>query len=191
MKKLPFYLFCTLISFHLSAQKTPNKVSQKPSPALSFCAAIAKVRSGIEDDFKKIRSKIQKQYSNSYGEIGYGFNGSVKVPGALNNIVEANSSYPDVYKCFFGTSETMEQAMKKLEVVKKQLTDCLNNFTLTERPNYLGHYAIYYEFLENRTDGPTPHKIALFLLKHLPLSMSNSYSVFIEIDGASPKGTDH
>ena len=195
MKKLFILCICSFESFCLFAQKTTTAKTTN-----NFCMMLSKVRSHVPDSFDRMKVGDMISYYNSrehdvQHEVGLGYKGTVKIPGAVYCFVETGygSQQPDYYVAFFGTFATVELATKKLESIRKQLIPCLAGFDEVNRGSDQSSWPVNYQYTEKRTDSIQPQKILLQFDRRLMFQGFNnttnkySYTVCLQVDGYTPR----
>ena len=194
MKKLLLLCLCGFIFFCLSAQKT----TAKTTTANNFCAMLSKVRSHVSDSFDRMKVGDMILYYNSrehdiQHEVGLGYKGTVKIPCAVYCFVETGygSQQPDYYVAFFGTFTTLELATKKLESIRKQLTDCLPDYEVIDSPEKISIGSgrpVNYKYKEKRTDSIQPLRISLNIYQRMNIYTEKyGYTVYLQVDGYTPR----
>jgi len=176
LKKLSIFCSGAFISILLTAQTTAvKKTTAKPKPVNTVCTVLKKIMDNRQNNFKDIYT-WDFQHTIAENIHGYavqgiehtwdviGYDTKLKFPGANASFVSTFELMDKKclrYVAYWGKYKTAQEATKKIEVLKKQLSGCLPDYLVEERVGDGGldaalHMMIRYEFSTKEQEWNDP-----------------------------------
>jgi hypothetical protein len=164
MKKIFFPSWCIFISFFITA----HTEMKKSRTIEDFCIQLKEIMNHAHNNFEELNTYEQQAPEftdeDGYEEINFfDQRATLKLPGSKLSSVHLKTDYIS----FFGVYKTKNDAVKKIDSLKSQLSYCLKNYKVTNEPQPESpfNYPVRYVLKEIRNDKTTAQGLELYAEK--------------------------